>query len=347
MNILFLSNNLQNIKSANYQHEVFKYLNRFSNLINVDQAYLDRGYTLDNIIECLDVKPDVIFIGHSWLSDSAQNQYIDPYPTLKIHNCNLPKVVFLNKEYVNLERKLNWIKSINPVIVFTHSTRLRELSLLCDLNYIHIPFGYDEEILVSMQPTHNKQYHYKLFFSGVLSNNNDMDSLQDSRLRAMKSIFITMFDIPLFKKFRFRHMDIFWNSVPRSRELLLLALLMFKYKRLSTIQYYKHISLSQYIFCSLSPFELISPRFAEAFALGSIPIAEFNPTLAKAFPAGMIKFLEKVDANTLIEQLTLPSDDFQAQRDFNRQFAFTHLRWSVLVKKVIDEIHLSIKSNLS
>ena len=53
-------------------------------------------------------KFDLIFIGHAFLSDKSNFKF--PMNNLLNNIKKIPKVMFLNKEYVNLKKKLKFIE---------------------------------------------------------------------------------------------------------------------------------------------------------------------------------------------------------------------------------------------
>ena len=52
---------------------------------------------------------NIIFVSHAWLYDGYAED-IDPWPKSGLSEVKLNKFMFLNKEYSNLNKKLNWIK---------------------------------------------------------------------------------------------------------------------------------------------------------------------------------------------------------------------------------------------
>ena len=60
-------------------------------------------------------------------------------------------------------------------------------------------------------------------------------------------------------------------------------------------------------------------------------------------PMSIPHHLKAIDSATLLKELTTSLYDFEYQRNFNRKFAHDHLRWSVIIKNILDKIQISIK----
>ena len=120
MRILYLSKNLEQYKAANYQLEFLKALSKKKSLFvyGPGYPYFDKKKNLSDIIN-LYGPFDTIFVGHAWLND-GKNKKIDPWANSGLSKLKINKFIFLNKEYVNLNKKLNWIKENNFQCVFSH-----------------------------------------------------------------------------------------------------------------------------------------------------------------------------------------------------------------------------------
>ena len=106
MKILYLSKNIKNYKGANYQKEFIDAISKFSKLIiyGPGQTNFDKTKSINQFLK--QKGPfDLIFVGHSWLSDSI-NSEIDPWKEANLKNIKVKKYIFLNKEYVNLKKNL-------------------------------------------------------------------------------------------------------------------------------------------------------------------------------------------------------------------------------------------------
>ena len=110
MRLLYLSKNISNYKAANYQKEFLEALSKVASLYIYGPGYLQFDYqkTVEEIIN-LHGPFDCIFVGHHWLND-RNNAQIDPWPQSGLSKTSIKKFMVINKEYVNLNKKLHWIK---------------------------------------------------------------------------------------------------------------------------------------------------------------------------------------------------------------------------------------------
>ena len=121
--IIYLSRNISKIYSnqyvsASYQQDVINELSDNSNLYNYGPGYEDFNLkdNIKDIIKKSSLNPDAIIFGHNWLSDDDKSTSISLMDNLTLTNLNIPKILILNKEYVNLERKLEYIKRLNLIL---------------------------------------------------------------------------------------------------------------------------------------------------------------------------------------------------------------------------------------
>ena len=207
MRILYLSKNISNYKAANYQKEFLNALSKVTSLFvyGPGYSYFDGKKTVDDIIN-LYGPFNCIFIGHFWLHDGQQIQ-IDPWPQSGLSKTSYKKFIFLNKEYTNLDKKLSWIKKNRFDCVFSHHHNCQIWQSKIKAHIRFLPFAYDDKYFLYSE-TKKK---YDLAFSGVLQNYHGNKVQSDIRIRILKRLYYTVFDIPLFKKKKYRHLSIFWN----------------------------------------------------------------------------------------------------------------------------------------
>lgn len=284
--ILFISKNIKDYRSASYQYDFYNSLRKNTDLklygpgINLYK----KSDTIIEIIKKINFTPDIIFIGHNWLSDDKTN--FDLPNDLKLNQTKIKKVIFLNKEYVNLDKKIKFIISNNFDLCFTHCSTIKFNKKIPNTDVKFIPFAFNDSRL--------KRKNYKknidIFFSGILQNQNINANQSNSRILIMKTIFYSILDIPLFKKINFKSRKIFWNSIPRYRFSRLLSKFINKYYYIDNDKYDDLISSSKIVINSLSPMGLISPRFYECMAIKSIIFSEDSNVYDKVFPRKYIFF---------------------------------------------------------
>ena len=71
--------------------------------------------------------------------------------------------------------------------------------------FIFLPFAYNEKYFFYSQ----KKRKFDLAFSGILQNIQKDKVQSDIRIRILKRIYFTIFNIPVFKRKKFRHLSIF------------------------------------------------------------------------------------------------------------------------------------------
>ena len=88
---------------------------------------------------------DFLIFGHSWLNDYPGID-ADPHPLLNLEDCPIPKVAIMNKEYRNLDSKLNWIKKNKFLCAFSHNIDVNIYEKKTNVPFKFIPFGFNENL---------------------------------------------------------------------------------------------------------------------------------------------------------------------------------------------------------
>jgi len=88
--------------------------------------------------------PDCIFFGTGW----ADYEKVRPtfHPNINVSHLNIPKVMYLNKEYKYLKKKFNFIKKNKLDYVFTQMPYHREWEKETGVKFRRIPFAADDTI---------------------------------------------------------------------------------------------------------------------------------------------------------------------------------------------------------
>ena len=272
MNIIFLTKNMENYDASSYQMDVIKALKKKSKLFLYGPGYKYFNYkdTIDDIEKKSGTNNDFIIFGHSFLSDS-HNILNDPMPNLDNQNSRkLTKIAILNKEYVNLEYKLNYYKSKKVQLCFTHHHQNQKYEKITGIKFIFWPFAVDFEKF-DVETNHQK---YDLSFTGVLQNLNLNADQTDLRLRIMKLFYFSIGDINLIKRKKYSKYNIFWNSIPRNALSRHIKNALLSKKRLNDSEYVSLLNSSRVFLNTLSPVQLISPRYFECLASNAVILCE-------------------------------------------------------------------------
>lgn len=237
------------------QHEVFFYGPGF--------PFYDPEDKIEDVISKSPfLKPDLICVGHSWLGDNKDHG-IHVHQQLNLTNTTIPKVMFLNKEYVLLNEKLKFVNDNDICCVFSH------LHNICEFvhnnkkaEFIFWPFAANDKVF----HRRNLEKKYDLCFTGVLRNRIHSQTQVDFRIQVQRKLFYTIGELKLCKRRRVRKLDIYWDGIPANDVARKINDLLRKPKRLSITDYSLLLNQSKICLCSLSPMGLISPRYFEAMA---------------------------------------------------------------------------------
>lgn len=280
MRILCLSKNIYDYKGANYQREFLNALSKRAKLFVYGPGHpnFDKKKKIKEIIN-LYGPFNIIFVSHAWLYDGYAED-IDPWPKSGLSEVKLKKFMFLNKEYSNLNKKLNWIKKNKFSCVFSHYNNCKIWQKKTKTQFRFLPFAFDNKHFYFS----NNKRKYDLSFSGILQNSQKDKVQSDIRIRIMKRLYYTIFDIPILKKKKFSHLSIYWNSIPTTFLGKVFSKIFNIYRFLNIDEYSKVQRNSKIYLNSKSPMNLISPRYFENIASGCLIITEKNKELRKLIP---------------------------------------------------------------
>ena len=318
-----------------YQNEFLEELHRQENILvyGPGEKMFDPNLDINQVIKKIEFVPDWIIVGHAWLSDKEHGQ-LDDYSCLNLVKTSIPKAIILNKEYVRLDDKLDWIRNNNFQLGFSHHHDVEYYSNVANAIFHFLPFAFDANKVISV-PEQNKSI--SLAFSGMLQNQNRCADQSDVRVRVMNELFITLFDIPFFKRKLYRNMSIFWNAIPRKLHHARLARLLNKYSKMSDLNYYKMQKSSVIFFNSLSPMGIISPRIFENMACKAVPFSAHSEIYSRVFDDDSIvtfnddlsDFYDKL--SYYLENIDLTADI--ADKNYNNVFA--NHTWEIRIKELL------------
>ncbi len=307
MKLLYLTPNHGNYGAAYYQNDLITSLKKITDIILWGPGYevFDRDLTLDQVFNKFNLTSnDVVCVGHGWLSDIPQNSRIQGrYSWNKNLNSNLlnsieycaqydfaahkgKKICILNKEYVSLESKLNFIKKGKFDLALSHYSNCEEFESISQTKFIFFPFSVNKEKFLKINHDTIYKKKYDLCFSGLLQNpfmKNKNKSLFNLRNRIQKELFFELLDIPLYLNKKYRNKSIFWNSYQDNNLKNLILKLGKKYTKLSFDNYVYMFKNSKTTLNTLSPFNLIGPRYFECMLLGSVNLCEKSKYYSKLF----------------------------------------------------------------
>jgi len=324
-------------RSASYQQDVMDELARQAQVYFYGPSF--NGYdikdSIDEVLAKTPFDPDTIILGHAWLQDKHGSE-VDPHPQLQLVKTTIPKVAILNKEYTNLNSKLDYIMRNRFDLAFTHHHDLERYHKITGIEFIFWPFAFD-----------NRNFNYEdedktidVAFSGLLQNLNKNANQSDIRVKIMKYFFVTVFDVPLSKRKAFKNIEIFWNSISRHKTGRYLSKLLKKQFYLSPDDYAGMMRKTKIYINTLSPMGLISPRFFESMASKSLVFCEKSSLYKSIFPNDVFISFNN-DLSDFEEKLFLIlSDQTMCNKIADKAFKYAHdnhtwrKRVSLLLNKI-------------
>tara|TARA_B100001027_G_scaffold216877_1_gene194795 strand:+ start:1507 stop:2535 length:1029 start_codon:yes stop_codon:yes gene_type:complete len=307
-NILYLTENMDNYSGASYQKDV---INSLSNKFEVNlygpgyENYVD-DENLDVVLEKTKKDIKAIIFGHSFLSDSINTRTLQNFGNYSLSQINIPKIGILNKEYVNLEKKLNFFKENKFDLCLTHHHLAHEYKDRTGVKFLFWPFATSSKFLCKES---NKMVD--VGFSGTLQNQFHKHS--DLRSKVMKVFFHTLFNVPIRKKGEFKNINIVWNSKPNNLFSKVVNKFIRYYKHLNDEDYKRLLKESKIFINTLSPADLISPRYFECMASKTLILCEKSKLYKKIFPDGT--YIEFSDEKSLIDIIRHYLDDDMARNE--------------------------------
>ena len=173
-------------QSASFQQDVMDELSKQAQTFFYGPGFsgYDTNDSIDDVLAKTAFDPDVIILGHAWLSD-IDGGAVDPHPRLNLSQAKLPKVVILNKEYANLDAKLDYIKRGRFDLGFTHHHDTVRYSDTTRTEFTFWPFAYETQRFKYAK----SEKKIDVGFSGVLQNLNKNADQSDVRVRIMNRFF--------------------------------------------------------------------------------------------------------------------------------------------------------------
>jgi len=224
--ILYFESNIK--KGCNYYQEFRDNLAKIHNL---------KIITSDLKKEINKFNPDMILIGFS-VTDVG-----DEAPTLNLNDVSKPMYIFLNKEYAALDKKLEWIKYINPppLKIFTVHHDYQKFQDITNITCQRIMWSANHKIFKK----YNDEYKYDFFFSGVVRKE-QTDDMRNKIYHNLKFL----------KKYKLLVNARFYENNKNLN----------KSKIFSNDDYAKNISDSKICLTTTGPADLVGTRYFEIMA---------------------------------------------------------------------------------
>ena len=160
MKILYLERKHGN--SFSYYNEMRKALSQNATVYQYSN-WTPKGndvVNLKSILQACPEEPDVIIFGFGW-TDCSENR---PKSVIGLENCDIPVSIILNKEYAALDKKLEWIKEVNPVAAFTVHHDHKAYQEKTGIPFYQIPFAVNTDVFKN----YGVEYTNDFGFSGII-----------------------------------------------------------------------------------------------------------------------------------------------------------------------------------
>ena len=307
MKVLYLSRHMSSYKSASYQQDVIREFESQAKLIFWGPGFqgFDPSLSISDVIARNAIESDdLLCVGHSWLSDSRDGE-LESCARLDLAGFGGRKVFMLNKEYVRLEEKLDFVKRFGFDLALSHHQDAESYGEITGTPFVFWPFAVDSR-------TYRRgglPKAYDLFFSGLLKNPSHPDAQSDLRIRAQQTMFTGIGEFRLFQRWRYRRRRIFWNAYSGNPRVTRLLRLTGRYVRLNDSDYSARMAQSKSGFCTLSPARLISPRYFEAMFSGAIVLCEESSEYRRLFESWTHYVPFSPDFSDFAEKLEFVSGD--------------------------------------
>jgi len=329
-------------KVASYQRDTMKELARQANVHFYGPGFPNyhQNDTLNDVVSKSPFEPDVLVFGHSWLADRAGAK-VDRHPNLWKAGGSWLKVALLNKEYTNLDAKLNYYQQNKFDLIFSHHHEAPRYGKNIGIKGIFWPFGFDHKQFWYK----NEEKHHDLMFSGLLQNENILAKQSDIRIRVMKRLFHTAGSIPIQKRKRYQSMSIFWNSKlwseeKRSYRFCSMLFRKYRYRYISGENYALLLRQSKSVLNSLSPLGLVSPRYFESMASGALVLSNEETLQNTVFPRNLLVTFktDMSDFDNTLDEIRHGSDRVCEIRETAKAHCIQNHTWQIRISSMLSEI---------
>ncbi len=245
LKVLVLQPDFSHYQAAYYQHQFTMALERTHRVFRYGRRlpHYDTSHTIEDVLELCPFDPDVICFAAGWEVEIDESKTFDPHSTINVSSVDIPSVMILNKEYSNLDLKLQFIQDNDIRLVFTVHRNHRQWADQTGVEFIHFPFAVDEK----MFRDYGERKRYSLGFSGNLH-----ERWIDIRRRIKDRIFLKW---PI-KRPQYWNTRVFWSEGVRIPG--------FRLPRGEA--YARLINRSKLWLSTPSAVDIVGPRFYEVMA---------------------------------------------------------------------------------
>jgi hypothetical protein len=110
--ILWLDRSFEGYKSAYYQNDLFETFQEKYTIHPYGPGFdsYDESDDIHEIVQKIPAEPDLLVVSNTWENQKQDADTFSPHPELNLDTIDIPKLMFLNKEYKSLQLKLDFIR---------------------------------------------------------------------------------------------------------------------------------------------------------------------------------------------------------------------------------------------
>lgn len=337
MKIVVIGPSYEYYNAASYQHEFMEALKDISDYY---YHYQGNEITIKRLIYLSKFKPDIILYNHGWLSDNGKLKDIKYTKVKGPRDKDIKNIVFLNKEYVLLAKKLNEIKKFKFDLILTHLHSFERFNNT-GIKSLFLPLAFSSRYMSRKSHKKLSLRKYDLYFSGILQNWDSKKSQGDLRKKIQKELFHCIYDFPFFKKSKYRSLKIYWKPFYRNRIKNMLSNFLHG-KRMNQEDYFNTLADSKCVLHTASPIGIISTRVFEALGSGALGLFSEDSNANVIFE-DKVHFLSFTKVDDLIKKIyqvknTSKLSLFQKIADQGRVYIENEHDWKNRVLKFKDEV---------
>jgi spore maturation protein CgeB len=341
MRIIYLSQNMSAYEVAFYQNDVMEELERQHDVFFYGPGFPNYS-SKDDISEVLKKAPfgvpDIVCVGHAGSVFDNPEVPNSVMPAITLSKLDIPKVAILNKEYTNLERKLEYIKEERIDLVFTHHHEIDLYEKKTEVNFEYWPFAMNHELFYD----YKLPKLYDLTFTGLLRNPHYPETQTDVRIKVQNKLFRTVGEFRFSKKRKYRKYRIFWQARPTNSLVARVSRVAHQEVFLPFADYAKHLNKSRVCLNALSPANLISPRYYESMATKCLAYCQESKLYDGLFEEGVHYISFKEDLSDYNDKLLYYFEN-EDERSKIVERAYTHVRenhtWEKRISRFTDVVN--------
>ena len=276
-NILWLGENYDGYERAYYQNDLFTVFKERYTVFPYGPGFSDYSSTNDihDIINSLPVRPDLIVVSNTWKKFEQDADASSSSTGLQLEEVEIPKLMFLNKEYNRLELKLDFIQD-NEIDYVTSvlKDRCTEWESQTGATFIWEPFGVNLE---RFKPNSSVPDKYDFAFTGSLHEEwlDERKQVKEHLFKSRYQDFSWWHNLVHTRRFenRYDNLNIYWgewdnrrlrlNNPPFKKDIRFLRV-----KRRAPFgrNYVSLLNKSKIFLNTLSAVGIFNPRFWELMA---------------------------------------------------------------------------------